>query len=596
MHLKKTPNKETGRIYLSMVKSYWNKEKGYSSSKQIEKFGYIDDLKKEYDDPIAHFTKIVEERNRLDNEESMEYIIHVKKNQTLEKNTNNRKNYGYIVILKILSELGLDGFLNRRQRATKIEYCTSAIMKLLVVSRILSPGSKKRAYKEKGRYFDFESDKGFNLQNLYRSLSHFSRLSKDIQLLIHNRIKKHYTRKTDLIYYDVTNYYFEIDMEDNLRKNGFSKENRRSPIVQLGLSMDEEGLPISYEVFAGNESEKLHLRPIISELIRKYDTSKIIAVADSAQNTGNNIYFLDEARQGYVFSQSIRGGSKDFKEYVISEDNYKWYYRKDEEGKIRKKYKRKSRNCIKEISVDFIKDGKQYKKKIEVEQRQIVFYSEKYAARARKKREEAVKKAHKIITNPSAYTKATSYGALKYVKNVVVDKKTGELKESEGKPFFDYDQVLEDEKYDGYYSIVTNVYDEEVNKGKFDDDAIIGIYRGLWKIEDNFRVSKSDLKLRPIYLTREERIHSHFLICFIALVVTRLIQKRTRNRHSAAELIKAMNDISCSYEGENLFLFDHRSDVIDDLGETFGIDFTQQRLTRSEIKKRLGAAKKVKKT
>ena len=396
MYLKKTHNKKTGRIYLSMVKSYWNKEKGYSSGKTIEKFGYFDELQKEYDDPIVHFTKVVEERNRLDKEESSEYIIHAKKNQELEKNTCNRKNYGYIVILKILSELGLEGFLINRRRATKIEYNTGAIMKLLVITRILSPGSKKRAYEEKKRYFDFESDKSFDLQNIYRSLSHFSQLAKDMQLLIHNSINKHYMRKTDLIYYDVTNYYFEIDMEDSLRRNGYSKENRRSPIVQLGLSTDEEGIPISYEVFPGNESEKLHLRPIVSELIRKYDTSKIIAVADSAQNTGNNIYYLDEARQGYVFSQSIRGGSKDFKEYVVSEDGYKWYYKEDKENKLHKKYKRKSRNCIREISVDFIRDGKNYKKKVKVEQRQIIFYSEKYAARAREKREEAIKKAHSV--------------------------------------------------------------------------------------------------------------------------------------------------------------------------------------------------------
>ena len=150
---------------------------------------------------------------------------------------------------------------------------------------------------------------------------------------------------------------------------------------------------------------------------------------------------------------------------------------------------------------------------------------------------------------------------------------------------------MEDEKYDGYYAIVTNVYDEGVYKGKFDDDAIINIYRGLWKIEENFRISKSDLEFRPVYLSIDEHIHAHFLICFIALVVIRLIQKRTDYRHSSAELIKAMNNISCSYEGENLFLFDHRNDVIDDLGESFGFDFAKQRLTRSEIKKRLGKAK-----
>jgi len=386
-----------------------------------------------------------------------------------------------------------------------------------------------------------------------------------------------------LIYYDVTNYYFESDIVDDLKAKGPSKEGRKDPIVQMGLSMDADGLPISYDVFPGNESEKLHLRPMVYSLLSKYEAGKIIAVADAAQNTGNNIYFLDQGKQGYVFSQSIRGGSDSFKKFVTDEKGYVW------NGD---NYKKKSRLVRREISVDFVKPDKTYKKKVMVDQRQIVFYSEKYAARSRAKREIAILKAKQIIDNPSAYTKATSYGAMKYVKNIEVDKETGELKASHKIPYLDIDVLIEEEKYDGYYCIVTNVFDEGKNKGQFSDERIIEIYRGLWQIEDSFKVTKSDLEGRPVNVSRHDRIHAHFLTCFISLVILRLIQRKTGYRHSPEKLIGAMNKISCTNESENLYLFDYISDISEDLGNAFGVDFSQMRLTRKEIKKNLGDSKK----
>jgi transposase len=373
-------------------------------------------------------------------------------------------------------------------------------------------------------------------------------------------------------------------MEDDIRKKGASKEHRPNPIVQMGLAMDADGLPITYEVFPGNESEKLRLRPAVFELHSKYQCRKVIAVADSAQNTGNNIYYLDEGKQGYVFSQTIRGGSKAFKEYVVDEAGYAW---------LGDEYKWKSRVERREIQVDFDRrDGTTHKKKVLVDQRQIVFYSEKYAVRSRTLREAALLKAGKIIASPSAYTKATSHGALKYIMNVEVDRDTGEIKEAKsGTPCFNYDVIEEEEKYDGYYAIVTNVFDEGEDKGKYGDSQIIDIYRGLWRIEDSFGVMKGELGARPVFLSRKDRIRAHFLVCFISLAIVRLIQKRTKYRHSPEKLIDAMNSLSCSHEGGNLYLFDYRSEVSDDLGEAFGLDFTKQRLTRAEIKKNIGAVK-----
>jgi len=585
MYLRKVHHKKTGRTHLSMARNYRTKGKKHPQAKNIETFGYLDELEKVYDDPIAHFEKIVEERNLEEKQLEAEYVITARKDQKLDSGISRRKNYGYAVILSLYYELGLDGFLiNRQWRNSKIECNTSSIMKLLIISRILTPGSKKKAFEERDRYFDFEKEDAFALEDVYRSLSHFSKLEKDIQLLINNRITKNYGRKLEMIYYDVTNYYFEIDKEDDLRKKGISKEHRPNPIVQMGLASDAEGLPISYEIFAGNESEKLHLRPAVFELYSKYDAGRVIAVADSAQNTGNNIYYLDQGKQGYVFSQSIRGGSQKLKDYVSDSDGYEWHG--DD-------YMRKSRVERRKIRVDFNRnDGSTYKKDVEVDQRQIVFWSKKYADRARLKREAVILKAQKIVENPSSYTRATSYGALKYVMNVDVDEDTGEIKELGGKPFLDIAAISEEEKYDGYYVIVTNLFDEGKDKGKYDDGKIIDIYRGLWQTEESFRITKSDIESRPIHVSRNDRIKAHFLTCFISLVIIRLIQKKTGYEYSPEKLIDALNGISCSHEGGNLYLFDYQSDVADALGEAFGIDFSRLRLTRGEIKKNIGAMKK----
>ena len=177
------------------------------------------------------------------------------------------------------------------------------------------------------------------------------------------------------------------------------------------------------------------------------------------------------------------------------------------------------------------------------------------------------------------------------MNNVEVDKKTGELREAKAKPYIDFEKIREDEKWDGYYCIVTNLFDED-GSGKFADDKIIDMYRGLWRIEDSFRVTKTDLETRPVFLSRHERIRAHFLTCFISLVILRLIEKKLGNAFPPSAVIDAMNGISCSPESENLFLFDYRTDVTDALGNAFDIDFTKQRLTRAQIRNIFAKAKK----
>lgn len=579
MNLKQSRRKD-GRTYLSIEKAYRD-EAGKPRAKTVLSLGYLDVLEKEYDDPIAHFKEVA--RRMTEEEQAANKVtLSIDMDEKLAPGTDNRKNFGYAAILKIYHELGLDAFFNNKARHENFEYNTNSIMILLVISRLLAPGSKKKAFEEKDRYFERF---GFSLADVYRSLSHFSQIAKEFQRYLNSQISERYGRNTKTIYYDVTNFYFEIDEADEFRRLGLSKEKRRDPIVQMGLAMDADGIPLHYDLFPGNTVDKQTFRPIIGEVRKNYDTGRVIVVADMGIITGDNIFYLTGGEKGanlngYVFSFSVRGGTEDFKEYVLSEEGYV-----DKDGKRPGEdcdFKMKSRVIARDISVT-LKNGK--KKKKTVYEKQVVFWGKKYALKARAEREQVLKKAQDLVANPQKYTKATSFGAAKYVTNVKYDEETGEVLEFKNNPALDLAKVAEDEKYDGYYAIVTSELD-------MSDTEVIETYRGLWQIEETFRITKGVLETRPVFVSLEDHINAHFLTCFLALTILRVLQKKTGNQYSAESIVDCLNKISCSHEQENIYLFDYRSEISDAIGDALSIDFTNKRLRLGDIKKYLAETKK----
>jgi transposase len=574
--------KSNNRKYLSIVHGYRDKESGIVKTKTIQSLGYLDDLEKQYPDPIAYFREVARKMTAEENARR-KVSITLDMDEELPAGSDSRKNLGYAAILKMYYELELDRFFNNKARHEDFKYNTNSIMTMLVASRLLSPGSKKKAFEEKDRYFErFD----FELHDVYRSLSHFATISKDTQRHINERISTEYGRNTNIIYYDVTNYYFEIDKEDDLRKRGFSKERRHDPIVQMGLAMDADGVPLHYELFAGNTLDKSTFRSVIGEVRRNYDTGRIIVVADMGVITGDNIYYLvggekrKKAQNGYVFSFSVRGGTALFKSYVLDQDGYHAITGKPlKEGAD---FKIKSRLIARDINVT-MKDGTTKTKT--VYEKQIVFWSKKYAEKAKAERDSILMKAVELIKNPDKFTRATSYGAAKYVKNLAFDKKTKKVIDTGKALSFDYAKVAQEEKYDGYYSIVTS--EREMSEQK-----ILDTYRGLWEIEQTFRITKGTIETRPVYVSLEDRIEAHFLSCFIALVIMRLLQKRTSKHFSCEKILDCLNRISCCNEQDNIYLFNYRSEISDALGEALGIDFTKKRMQLSEIKTLLAKCKK----
>jgi transposase len=584
MNLKQS-KRDKGRIYLSIVHGYRDKETKKVRTKTIQSLGYLDDLEKEHPgiDVVEYYRKVA--RQMTDEEKLQRKIsLTIDMNEELPENTDNRKNLGYAAILKIYHDLKLNQYLNNIARNHEFKFNSNSIMILLIVSRILSPGSKKKAYDEKHRYFErFD----FAWFDVYRALSHFAALSDDVQRHIHEQITSCYgPRNTKTIYYDVTNFYFEIDQEDELRKRGYGKKYHKGPIVQMGLAMDGDGIPLHYELFPGNTLDKQTFRSVIGDIYRKYDTGRIIVVADMGIITGDNIFYLtggekrDKTLNGYVMSSSVRGGTDELKSYVLDKGGY--HCGNGKSVKEGCEFMIKSRKIAREINVT-MQSGKT-RTKI-VYEKQVVFWGKKYADKAKMEREKTLQKTAALMKDPAKYKKATSHGAAKYVQRIDYDKDTGEEVDTGKALILDVSKILEEEKYDGYYSIVTS-------EKEMSDMEIRDTYKGLWEIEESFRVTKDTLESQPVYLSRPERIDAHFLTCFISLTILRLLEKFTDRRFSSKKIVQCLNRISCSHEEDNIYMFDYRSEVSEAIGDALGIDFKKKRMRLNEIKNIVATSKK----
>jgi len=571
MHLRKTKT-SNGRIYLAIVDSFYDKEKKMSRSKTIESLGYLDDLEKEYDDPIAHFQERVEQLKKEKQEKTAPINFTFYDSDRLCVGDNLRKNFGYAAFSKLYHELKLDTFLINRQRHTKGSYDANTIMKMLVYSRLLAPASKKASFDNRDQFFEKTN---YSLDDVYRCLTFINKHKEDMQVWMNDKIKKNYGRDTSLIYYDVTNYYFETDDQTDLLRKGVSKEHRPNPIVQMGLFMDNNAIPITYELFAGNTNDCLTYRPNFGRIKKQFDLGRVISVADKGMTTGDNIWYTinTPTKDGYVFSMSIRGADKAIKEYVLNDEGYEW---------LGEEYKRKSRLCPRTIQVTST-SGKKIKK--QVDEKQVVFWSQKYATRAKAEREAALLKARDLAKNPGNYTRATSYGAAKYVKKVEYDKETGEILTASSILDINEDLIREEEALDGYYMLLTSEMDTP-------DDRIIDMYRGLWRIEESFKITKSELEARPVYVWTNEHIEAHFLTCFVALTLSRILEMKLEHKYSAGKILESLSKANCSLIQQNYYMFDYYDEVLKDIGELMNIDFAKRIRTLGDIKQVIADTKK----
>jgi transposase len=603
MHLIKLPEKKTGRILLLFGES--RRIDGKTTNRTVEKIGYLDELAAIHDDPIAHFKE--EARNRTaESKAKLELSLseHFSFAQEYRKQVDGSGGvdvfsstdlavcYGMLPLSHVYHELELDYFLNNRRRYTGASFNHNAIFQMLVYGRILFPDSKLGTWRNRQRLLgnmDFTDD------DVYRSLGFFARHKAAMVRHLHERIRKSYGRDTSLLFYDVTNYYWEIDAEDDVRRRGCSKEHRPEPIVQMGLLMDSNGLPVTYGLFAGNTNDCLTLSPMMGEVSEDLRAQGVVYVADKGMMSGDNRAEVIVNKGGYVFSCSVRGASKEMKRYVTEEKGFTV----NGEGT----YKYKSRTIPTEIPVTDLSTGK--KTKVTINERQIVFWSRKYQDRTRHERQRALQTAADYGSCEN------NHGGNRYFKKIVVDMVDGEVVEhKEYVRVLDEDLLSRDEALDGYYMICTNVIglasgekpfgtrsrflgdnmfqlDKEVT-----DQDVIDMYRGLWRIEESFRITKSWLRARPVFVHTEPSIEAHFLTCFVGLLMLRILELRTDRAIEVSRMVESLrNAVLVEATGEVL-ISGYCDNILARIGDVLDLDLTKKRYRATELARLLAKTRR----
>ncbi len=599
MFLRSITIKGVTRLYF--YESYY--ENGRTKQKCIENLGRLDELQKRFDDPVSHFKKVAEEKNAEQNT-SRKTSVPIDLSSTMSTSEDNLRNVGYAVLKDLYKQLELDKFWKLVLRKTSIQYDLEAVFRLLVFSRILYPGSKRDTFLNKSAYF--EDMDGFSLKDTYKALDVFDQYDEQLQKWIYSHSPKICERDMSVSYFDCTNYYFDIGRSDmdtfdddgrpvdgkgnpaeiKYRKRGPEKNHRPDPIVEMGLLMDKDGIPLAFDLFPGNESEKVHMRPIINRVKSQFGSGRVIFVADRGLNTSDNIYFLNgdnkadhNPRDGYVYGQSVRGADAEFKAWVLKGD-YKTEKLTDDDGR-EVTFTHKSRIHPKTIQVNTTVPGqrKKRKKPVSIDQKQMAYYSEKYAKKQKHDRDIMVARAKDLIKHPKKYDKITAAGSGAYVQNIAFDKSTGEI--IEGRELvLDEAKIAEEEKYDGYYSIVTSEL-------KMSDHEMRETYRGLARIEETFKISKTEFESRPVFVWTNEHIEGHFATCFTALVLIRLLQSKLGSRYPIGKTIESLRKYNCTQIGTTLYQFVYYDEILEECGKIFHLELNNRYRTREQIRRLL---------
>lgn len=602
MYVRKIPVKKSGRTMLAYFVA--KRENGRNKHVFVRQIGYLDELEKQFDDPLEHFRAeakqlTAQEQVARSHQDGHFQFDGFTRDMLLSgvPSVDLCVSYGFLPLSKLYHELEIDYFLNNRRRYTKALFNHNVIFQLLVFGRVLFPDSKRATWQHRGALLgnlDFSDD------DVYRSLPFFARFKDALIGHLDQRIRKLYGRDTSLLYYDVTNYYWEIDHEDDLRKCGCSKEHRPEPIVQMGLAMDNEGLPISYELFAGNTNDVQTFIPAMRKIQETTGAQGAIYVADKGMMSGMNVAEIIITHNGYVISSSVRKADEETKAYILEEEGYTT----EDAGE----FKYKSRMVPVQRWVVEQTAGK--RKQVAVNERQIIFYSRKYATRADHDRQKSIGKAMLRAGN-GGNTVLNNHGGNRFLKKDIYDGRDGQHIEH---PEFAYGldgELLEREAaLDGYYMICSNVVGMgpgekpwqgasrfradnlfELNQRVGDKD-IIGMYRNLWQIEDCFRLTKSWLKARPMYVRTWESIDAHFLSCFVALLLLRILEKKTGKQIPVPQMVRSLRDANLCEREDGSYQNAYCDPVLAAIGHAMGIDMTKKKYEIAELKSIIAATKK----
>jgi len=548
---------------------------GKHSSRVVEKLGTVAELAKKLNgqDPIEWARSYVAELNRQEEEGTRVVTIQYSSAERIEKGEQQTFNGGYLFLQRIYHDLKLDHICAQISDKYKFTFDLNTVLSRLIYSRIIYPGSKRATHELSARFLE---QPAFQLQHVYRSLEVIAKEMDFIQTEVYKNCADVQKRQTGILYYDCTNFFFEIEQEDGLKQYGYSKEHRPNPIVQLGLFMDGDGMPLAFCIEKGNTNEQLTMTPLEKKILDDFGLSRFIVCTDAGLASTENRKFNDKGGRAFITTQSVKKLKKSLKEWALSPEG--WHLpgsdrtyditKLDETEELENERRTgKGNTYYKEQWIN--EDG--------LEQKLIVTFSTKYRNYQRRIREAQVDRAKKLLqTRPDKVNKKGQNDYRRFVAKTGVTKE-GEVADTE--VFYINEALIEQEGvYDGFYAVCTNLEDGP--------EAIIDVNHRRWEIEECFRIMKSEFKSRPVYLSRTDRIKAHFTTCFLALLFYRLLEKRLDNKFTGCQIINGLRNFNFrKAESEGYLPAYTRDEFTDALHDKFGFKTDTRIVTNAQMKK-----------
>lgn len=589
MKLTVSKSKNSASFY---VQKSIRKPNGSVTTVTIEKLGNLEQVRTKAGgtDPYVWAQEYVNELNRKEYEEQKEIIVSYSPSKLLKKDVQKSFNCGYLFLQKIYYSLGLHNLCKTISSRHLFEYDLNDILSKLVYTRILYPSSKLAANRQAASFLEKPS---FELHDIYRALSVLAKESDFIQAELYKNSQNVIERRKDILYYDCTNYFFELEEADELRRYGKSKQHQPLPLVGMGLFMDYDGIPLAFDIYPGNKSEQPTLKPLEKKIIKDYGLDQVIVCTDAGLSSKTNRKFNDlsiggERVRSFITTQSVKQLPAYLKDFSLAASD--WHllgdsrtYNIDEldENEYYDKIFYKDRWIKEDLSGRKMREGAK-----PLEQHLIVSFSFKYKNYQRKIRQGQIDRAQELIKSGRYKQRPKNQNdPHRFIaRNVMTEDGEACTKEI---PYLNTDMIAEEEKYDGFYAVCTNL--DEVGV-----DQIIRINKKRWEIEECFRIMKTEFKARPVYLRREDRIKAHFLTCFLALFIFRILEKKLDEKYTCERIIKTLREMTMYRPGEKLgYLPSYtRTDLTDALHEVAGFRTDYEILTDISMKSVIRDTKK----
>lgn len=569
MRLSITKNKNSESFYV--IKSVTIN--GKRTSKVVEKLGNIKEvsIKAGNKDPYTWAKEYVELLNKEEKENKDDLILRLSQKKSLIKNKKYTFNGGYLFLQKIYYDLGLDKICNTISNKYKFKYDLNNILSNLIYSRIIYPSSKLKTLELSKNFIE---QPNFEYNHILRALEVICKENDFIQSELYKNSNNYLERNNKVLYYDCTNFFFEIEQEDGLKQYGKSKENRPNPIVQMGLFMDGDGLPMAFDITPGNTNEQITLKPLEKKIIKDFETSEFVVCTDAGLASNANRKFNNINGRKYITTQSIKKLKGFLKEWALDLSKG---WKLPGNDKIYNISKLRDDDELIEAYRDKIFYKERWIKEDGLEQRLIVTYSVKYQEYQKNIRQRQVDRAQKLINkNPSSIGKIRQNDPKRFISKIDTTE-NGEVA-SETHYSINQEIINEEAKYDGLYAVCTNLEDNVKD--------IIKVNSRRWEIEESFRIMKTDFKSRPVYLSRDDRIKAHFITCFLALTIYRYLEKILDEEYTTEQIIDTLKNYNFrEFSGFGYVPLYTVNNIIEKLHTKFPLNTNKEIISHKNFKK-----------